>query len=306
MDNKLLVIAGPTATGKTALAVDVAGLIGGEVVSADSMQVYRGMNIGTAKPTLEEKRGIPHHLIDVVAPDQEYSVAVYQKQARECISQIQTRGKIPVLTGGTGLYIRSVIDDYDFTEVLRDDELRAGLLEEAEKNGSAVLFRRLTEIDSKAAERLHPKDTRRIVRALEVYYLTGKPISASWRLENKEPLYDLVFLGLSMDRQDLYRRIEDRTDSMIIAGFVEEVQGLLDNGYSADLSSMQGLGYKEILAYLSGTVSMEETVALIKRNTRRFAKRQLTWFRRDQRIIWLSAVSPAAVQEAIAFWGGVE
>lgn len=302
MADKLIIIAGPTATGKTALAVDIANTIGGEVVSADSMLVYRGLNIGAAKPSPEEMRGVLHHLIDVVDPDQEYSVAVYQKQARACINSILAGGKTPLLVGGTGLYIRSVIDDYDFSKVVRDEDLRADLQREAARDGSDALHRRLAGIDPKAAERLHPKDIRRIARALEVYYLTGKPLSDSWRLENNKPLYNLLFLGLNMDRQILYRRIEDRVDSMIEAGLLEEARGLRERGYGPGLTSMQGLGYKEIQTYLTGSVSWEETVALIKRNTRRFAKRQLTWFRRDRRIKWLQAGSPAVTREAIELW----
>lgn len=299
MADKLVIIAGPTATGKTALAVEAAESINGEVVSADSMLVYRGMNIGTAKPTRDEMRGVPHHLIDVVDPDEEYSVAVYQKQARECIARILAQGRTPVLTGGTGLYIRSVIDDYDFTSALRDEKLRADLSEEAERSGAAAIHRRLAHVDPKAAARLHPNDTRRITRALEVFYLTGIPLSDSWRLEQGKPLYDLIFLGLNMERKDLYSRIEDRVDSMLEAGLIEEVRSLLDRGYSPELTSMQGLGYKEILAYLAGVMPKREAVSLLKRNTRRFAKRQLTWFRRDQRIKWLPADAVSTGRDVI-------
>ena len=289
MTNKLVVIAGPTATGKSALAVAVAEALDGEVVSADSMLVYRGMNIGTAKPTPAERRGVPHHMIDLVEPDEEYSVAVYQKQAREWVGRILAKGKTPILAGGTGLYLRAVIDDYDFTAVASEPRLRAALLEEAARDGSAALHRKLAGFDQRAAARLHPNDARRITRALEVYYLTGKPISDAWRLEEKKTLYDLVFLGLHLDRPELYQRIEKRVDAMLAAGLVEEVRGLRDRGYGAELTSMQGLGYKEILAYLAGTSTKDEAVTLLKRNTRRFAKRQLTWFRRDPRIKWLPA-----------------
>ena len=297
MKNKLVVIAGPTATGKSAWAVAAAEALGGEVVSADSMLVYRGMDIGTAKPTRAEKRGIPHHLIDVVEPDEEYSVAVYQKQARECIGRIMAKGVTPILAGGTGLYIRAVIDGYEFTDAQRDEKLRSELLAEAERGGAAALHRRLAEVDENAAARFHPNDTRRVTRALEVYYLTGRPLSASWRLNNGEALYDLLFLGLTLDRAELYQRIENRVDAMIENGLIEEVRGLREVGYGAGLTSMRGLGYKEILAYLAGTVGKEEAITLLKRNTRRFAKRQLTWFRRDRRIKWLPANEPPALQE---------
>ncbi|MCG9966590.1 tRNA (adenosine(37)-N6)-dimethylallyltransferase MiaA [Pelotomaculum terephthalicicum JT] len=289
----LLVIAGPTATGKSEMAVDVAGAIGGEVVSADSMLVYRQMDIGTAKPTREAMRGITHHLIDIVNPDEEYSVAVYQKQAREIIADIRARGGVPVLAGGTGLYIRSVIDRYDFTGACRDESLRLKLLNEARDNGFESLHQRLAEVDRQSAVKLHPRDVRRVIRALEVYYLTGKPLSSYRKLEKRaDPLYNLVFIGLTMAREKLYRRIEQRVEAMIEAGLVGEVQRLLNAGYSPGLTSMQGLGYKEIIAHLTGEVSLPEAVALLKRNTRRFAKRQLTWFRRDERIKWLE-INPA-------------
>ncbi|MDF9406820.1 MAG: tRNA dimethylallyltransferase [Pelotomaculum sp. PtaB.Bin013] len=296
----LLVIAGPTATGKSEVAVHVAGAIGGEIVSADSMLVYRQMDIGTAKPTKEVMRGVPHHLINIVDPDQDYSVAIYQERAREVIADIQARGRLPVLTGGTGLYIRSVIDHYDFTGACRDESLRAKLLSEAQNNGCESLHLRLAEVDRQSAAKLHPRDVRRVIRALEVYYLTGKPLSSYWKMEKcAEPLYNLVFIGLTMARGELYRRIEQRVEAMIGAGLVDEVRGLLNAGYSPGLTSMQGLGYKEIVAHLAGELSLPEAVELLKRNTRRFAKRQLTWFRRDGRIKWLAVDPPMGLQSAV-------
>lgn len=295
----LLVIAGPTATGKSEVAVHVAESVGGEIVSADSMLVYRQMDIGTAKPTREVMRGVPHHLINIVEPDQDYSVAIYQKQAREVIADIQARGRLPVLTGGTGLYIRSVIDHYDFTGACRDESLRVKLLNEAQNNGFESLHLRLGEVDKQSAIKLHPRDVRRVIRALEVYYLTGKPLSSYWKMEKcAEPLYNLVFIGLTMAREELYRRIEQRVEAMIGAGLVDEVRRLLNAGYSPGLTSMQGLGYKEIIAHLAGELSLPEAVELLKRNTRRFAKRQLTWFRRDGRIKWLAVDPPMGLQAA--------
>lgn len=306
----LLVITGPTATGKSAVAVEVAGKVGGEIVSADSMQVYRHMDIGTAKPSQKEMRGIPHHLISIIEPDQDYSVAVFQKQAREVIAAIYKRGKLPILAGGTGLYVRSVIDPYDFTGACRDQSLRARLLQEAEKYGFELLHRRLTGVDRQTAEKLHPRDVRRVIRALEVYYLTGKPLSSYQKIaENTSPLYNLVVFGLKMERELLYRQIEQRVEAMLAAGLVEEVQSLLKAGYSARLTSMQGLGYKEMLMFLVGEVSLPRAVELLKRNTRRFAKRQLTWFRRDERIRWLETGSrrrvDAAAQEIAGYIEGV-
>jgi len=306
----LLVITGPTATGKSEAAVQVAQAVGGEVVSADSMMVYRHMDIGTAKPTREEMRGIPHHLISIIEPDQDYSVAVFQKQAREVIADIQSRGKLPILAGGTGLYIRAVIDRYDFTGACRDESLRAGLLKEVERCGFESLHRRLAEVDRESAARLHPRDVRRVIRALEVYYLTGKPLSSYQKAkEFAEPLYNLLIFGLTMERELLYRRIEQRVDAMIKVGLVEEVEGLLNAGYSTGLTSMQGLGYKEMALYLTGEVSLPRAIELLKRNTRRFAKRQLTWFRRDERIRWLETGTQkklqAAVQEIVCKAAGV-
>jgi len=283
----LVVITGPTATGKSEVGVLVAGKVGGEIVSADSMLVYRGMDIGTAKPTSSQMRNIPHHLIDIVGPDQEYNVALFQKQARVIIADIMRRNKIPVLVGGTGLYIRAVIDDYDFSGSEGNESYRKALHKEAMEHGPELLHKRLSEVDPRAASKLHPKDVRRVIRALEVYKFTGKPISSYHTIaQSSQPIYNLLMFGLTMDREMLYRKIERRVDSMIAAGLVEEVQGLLNRGFSPELSSMRGLGYKEIVAYLTGRLSLDQAVDILKRNTRRFAKRQMTWFRRDERIRW--------------------
>jgi len=285
----LVVITGPTATGKSDVAVLVAEKLGGEIVSADSMLVYRGMNIGTAKPTHVEMRGVPHHLIDIVEPDQDYSVALFQEQARSVIVDVLNRNKLPILVGGTGLYIGAVIDNYDFSSARGDGSLRGGFLKVAMDNGPESLHQRLSEVDPRAALKLHPRDTRRVIRALEVYYLTGKPISSYHQADQcGQPLYNLFMFGLTMERGRLYRRIEQRVDQMIASGLVGEVKGLLDRGFHAELVSMHGLGYKEIAAYLNGAISLEEAVQILKRNTRRFAKRQLTWFRRNDRIKWFN------------------
>ncbi|MCL6557599.1 MAG: tRNA (adenosine(37)-N6)-dimethylallyltransferase MiaA [Firmicutes bacterium] len=284
----LLVITGPTATGKTEAGVLVAKAVGGEVVSADSMLVYRHMDVGTAKPTLDERDNIPHHMIDIIDPDEEYSVALFQEQARSVIKEVHARGNLPILVGGTGLYVRSVIDHYDFSGAGGDTELREKLQKEAEAGGAEALHRKLSSVDPDAAARLHPRDTRRVIRALEVYYRTGKPISSyQFRDRRQEPIYNLAMFGLTMPRETLYRRIETRVDRMIGDGLVDEVRALLAGGYSPDLPSMRGLGYKEMILYLSGEISLEGAVELLKMNTRRFAKRQLTWFRRDARIKWL-------------------
>lgn len=283
----LVVITGPTATGKTEVGVLVAEKLGGEVVSADSMLIYRGMDIGTAKPHPWEMRNIPHHLIDIVDPDQEYSVALFQQQARRVIGEILSRRAMPLLVGGTGLYIRAVIDNYDFSGARGNQSLRDKLLKEAQDSGPDLLHLRLTGVDPAAAAKLHPRDVRRVIRALEVYHQTGRPISSYQKAEENLPQYSLFMFGLAMERTMLYRRIEQRVDKMLEAGLVEEVRTLLHRGYSRELNSMRGLGYKEIAAYLSGEATLEQSVELLKRNTRRFAKRQLTWFRRDNRIQWL-------------------
>ncbi len=306
----LVVICGPTATGKSDAAVIVAERLNGEIVSADSMLVYRGMDIGTAKPSPSEMRGIPHYLIDIVEPDQEYSAALFQEQARTIIEDIMKRKKLPILVGGTGLYIGAVIDDYDFSGACGSDQFRKDLLKEAEEHGTSKLHERLREIDPKAAAKLHPNDARRIIRALEVYKFTGAPISSFQKIDRtRSSKYNLLMFGLILEREKLYKKIEQRIDSMIEAGLVDEVQRLLNRGFSPALSSMRGLGYKEIVEYLEGNLSLDQAVDILKRNTRRFAKRQMTWFRRDNRIKWLNPdlvdVSGVIISEINRFIEGV-
>ncbi len=284
----LLAIVGPTAVGKTAVSVEVAQRLGGEIVSADSMLVYRYMDIGTAKPTMEERRGIPHYMIDIIDPDEQYSVALYQTQARRHISEIWQRGKLPLLVGGTGLYVRAVIEPYHFTGAGVDEDFRRQMLREAAEKGALAVYQRLVQVDPETAACVHPNNLKRVIRALEVYHLTGRPMSWALREEGKRPPYRLLVCGLTMDRQKLYERIEARVDKMMEMGLVGEVQGLLDRGYSPRLISMQGLGYKEIAAYLRGLSTLDEAIYLLKRNTRRFAKRQFTWFKRDPRINWIN------------------
>ncbi|ACX53002.1 tRNA delta(2)-isopentenylpyrophosphate transferase [Ammonifex degensii KC4] len=290
----LVVITGPTATGKTAVGIEVALRLGGEIISADSMMVYKGMDIGTAKPSLEERKGVPHHLIDVVEPHEHFSVGAFQALARKLIEEIHSRGKLPLLVGGTALYIRAVIDGYIFT-VKADKELRQRLLEEAQEKGTTHLHAQLQAIDPQAAAKIHPRDRKRLVRALEIYYQTGKPPSEVMKKE--PPPYDVLMFGLNLAREELYRRIEQRVDAMLAAGLVEEVRRLLEQGVPPQATSMQGLGYKEIAAYLRGEISLERAVYLIKRNTRRFAKRQLTWFRHDPRIRWLDVAQYKGIED---------
>lgn len=294
----LLVIVGPTATGKTTVAVEVAKKIRGEIISADSMLIYRYMNIGTAKPTMEERQGIPHYMLDLIDPDEQYSVALFQQQAEKHIYEIIAKDRLPLLVGGTGLYIRSVIDHYDFTFTGIDTALRLRLQNEAKISGVKAVYCQLKEVDPVTAAKLHPNNLKRVIRALEVYHQTGRPASNfQTRDQQPRPKYNLLMFGLNMDRQVLYKRIEERVDKMLLAGLVEEVQQLLDRGYGPELISMQGLGYKEIIPYLEGRTTLEEAVLLLKRNTRRFAKRQVTWFKHDQRINWIDITGHRNVWE---------
>ncbi|GAB6180771.1 tRNA (adenosine(37)-N6)-dimethylallyltransferase MiaA [Desulfotomaculum defluvii] len=284
----LIAIVGPTASGKTDVAIELAKMIKGEVISADSMLVYRQMNIGTAKPTLDEMQGIPHHMIDIVDPDEEFSVAMYQSEVEELINEITNVGNLPILVGGTGLYVRSVIDHYDFTPPSKENHLREELKLKAERVGPEAMHRKLSEVDPESALRLHPNDLRRVIRALEVYYQTGKTIS-EYQYINKvdKPKYNLKMFGLTMDRQLLYKRIEQRVDIMLQKGLIDEVKNLMQQ-YETWGTALQGLGYKEIIGYLKGEYSLQEATEILKRNTRRFAKRQLTWFRADKRIHWVN------------------
>ena len=281
---RLIVIAGPTASGKTDLAVELALRINGEVISADSMQVYRGMDIGTAKVTAEEMRGVPHHLIDIIGPDEEWNVMEFCRRARRCAEAIRERGRVPIVAGGTGFYIHALVYDAEFEEETQPD-IRPIL----EARPPEELYRELQAKDPAAAEAIHPHNVKRVIRALEYFYQTGKPISAhNEALRRKESPYALCYLVLDMDRARLYERIEQRVDRMLEAGLVEEVRQLLAQGCDRQWVSMQGLGYKEIAAYLAGEMTLEEAAAVLKRDTRQFAKLPLTWFRREPEAVFLS------------------
>jgi tRNA dimethylallyltransferase len=297
----LIVIVGPTAVGKTRLALRLAQEFDGEIVSADSRQVYRGMDIGTAKPTLQERARMPHHLIDVVAPDEPFTLAQYQELAYDAIGDVLDRGKAPFLVGGTGQYVRAVVEGWGIPRVPPNEELRAKLYRQAEIEGEAALHARLREVDPVAAERIDPRNVRRVVRALEVYLETGQPISELQR--KKPPPYRILQIGLTMERQELYRRIDERVDGMIEEGLVEEVRGLVERGYGYDLPSMSGLGYQQIGMYLRGQVSLEEAIQLIKRHTRRFVRHQHNWFRlEDENIRWFDVLSDSygEIRELVA------
>jgi len=284
----LMVIAGPTAAGKSEVALEVARRLNGEILSADSMQIYRYMDIGTAKPSVEEMQGVPHHLINIIEPDKDFTVAIFQRLARETIKSIDLRGKIPLLVGGTGFYIDAVLYDYDFSGAVVDEEFRRSMHLKAEQNGNEAVHKLLETVDPAAATRIHKNDLKRTIRALEIYKQTGAT-GALLRNNNKQTYqtYDILFIVLYYERETLYNRIETRVDKMIDRGLVTEVQSLLDAGYNRDLVAMQGLGYKEFVGYLYNEYSFDEAVQLLKRNTRRFAKRQLTWFRRYSSIKWI-------------------
>ncbi len=284
----LVILTGPTAVGKTALSIALAKEIGGEIISADSMQVYRRMDIGSAKITPEEMAGVPHHLIDVLEPDQEFNVVVFQKLAKRAVADIYSRGHIPVVVGGTGFYIQALVYDIDFTENDEDTALRRSLEELARREGAEALYERLRAVDPESCESIHANNIKRVIRAIEFYEKTGKKISDHNReqRQNDSP-YNVAYFVLNDDRERIYERINDRVDLMMAQGLTEEVRALRESGCRKDMVSMQGLGYKELLSYLEGERSLEEAVYLIKRDTRHFAKRQLTWFRREKEVIWI-------------------
>ena len=286
MLDALLVIVGPTAVGKSEVAVDLVGRLRAEIISCDSRQIYREIDIGTAKPSPEERSKAPHHLIDIAAPDEVFSAAEFKRRAETIIKRIQEKNKLPLLVGGSGLYIRAVVDGI-FAGPGRDQDLRARLREKERSEGRGSLYQELRRIDPASASHLHSHDERRVIRALEVYYLSGRPISSHQRETPYSPLPRTVMVGLRMERKALYQLINRRVDAMMEEGLVGEVEGLLDKGYDEDLPSMEGLGYRQIIGYLKGKYSREEAVQLMKRDTRRFAKHQLSWFNKDSRIIWL-------------------
>ncbi|WP_139488870.1 tRNA (adenosine(37)-N6)-dimethylallyltransferase MiaA [Brevibacillus dissolubilis] len=296
---KLVVIIGPTSVGKTALSLTLAKRFHGEIISGDSMQVYRQMDIGTAKASEEEQRIVPHYMIDILEPDEEFSVAHFQAEASRLITEINQRGNIPFIVGGTGLYIQSVTHRYEFSEASQDSELRDRLQRLADLEGSEVLHKRLADFDPITAERLHPNDTKRLIRAIEIYEKTGMRMSDHQNRAATSP-FDLVMIGLTMDRAKLYERINHRVDLMIEAGLIEEVRQLLDKGYDPALVSMQGLGYKELIPYLYGEITLEKAVNDIKQRTRHFAKRQLSWFRRMEEIQWFDLTDPNDYPQVIA------
>lgn len=296
----LIVVTGPTAAGKSRLSVALAKRIGGEIISADSMQVYRHMDIGSAKITEEQMQGVPHHLIDVLEPWEDFNVVIFQRKCRECLREIYRRGHIPILAGGTGFYIQAVLREIDFTQNQENTAYRRELEQLAASQGVQALHELLRQADPASAAAIHPNNVKRTIRALEYFHLTGERISGHNEEERqKENAYRSCYFVLNDDRTVLYDRIDRRVDEMLSLGLVDEVRRLRDMGCKKGMTSMQGLGYKEILGCLEGEMTLEEAVYRIKRDTRHFAKRQLTWFRREQEVIWLDRQLFDSREEAI-------
>lgn len=301
MKSPLITISGPTACGKTAVSVELAKIINGEIISADSMQVYKYMDIGTAKITVDEMQGIKHYLIDVLMPDDEFSIAVFQKMAKEAMAEIYSKGKMPILVGGTGFYVNGLIYDNDFTPGEKDDKMRLELEKEAEEKGNDYVHDILKELDPEYAKTVHPNNLKRVIRAIEYCRDTGEKFSDyNARERLREPAYDVKNFILNMDREVLYNRIEKRIDMMIENGLVNEVKSLMDK-YPTNLVSMKGLGYKEIIGYLKGEYSLDEAIYILKRDTRHFARRQLTWFKHQSNGEWVDVLDFDSLQSVAQY-----
>ena len=281
MGEKVVVLIGPTAVGKTKMSIELAKRLQGEIINGDSMQIYKGLDIGTAKIRSEEMEGIPHHLIDIKEPYESFSVAEFQTLARSLITNITNRGKFPIIVGGTGLYIQSVIYDYQFSDAPSNDSYRQAL----EQCSSDELYERLRHIDPISAERIHPNNVRRVIRALEIYHCTGKTMTEWLKEQKRQLVYNVALIGLTMEREKLYERINRRVDEMISQGLIEEVKRLYDQGVR-DCQAIQAIGYKELYAYFDGLITLEEAIEQLKQNSRRYAKRQLTWFRNQMPVQW--------------------
>ncbi len=280
-----MVIIGPTAVGKTKLSIELAKKFNGEIISGDSMQIYKGMDIGTAKIKKEEMEGITHHLIDIKQPEEPFSVAEFQEMVREKISDITIRGKLPMIVGGTGLYIQSVINDYHFSDAPSDIQFRETLEKRAREEGNERLYQELMEVDPNSAEKIHPNNTRRVIRALEIFHCTGKTMKEYQKQQSPDLLYDVALIGLTMEREQLYERINQRVDQMITEGLIDEVKQLYDQGLR-ECQSIQAIGYKELYEYFDQRISLENAIDHLKQNSRRYAKRQMTWFRNKMDVKW--------------------
>ncbi|KAA6452758.1 tRNA (adenosine(37)-N6)-dimethylallyltransferase MiaA [Bacillus swezeyi] len=292
----VIVLIGPTAVGKTQLSIMLAASLNAEIISGDSMQIYKRMDIGTAKIKDEEMNGIPHHLLDIKEPTESFSVAEYQEIVRGKMAEIQSRGKLPMIVGGTGLYIQSVLYDYSFTEEAGDPGFRTEMEALSLKKGSDYIHGLLKERDPEAAKSIHPNNMRRVIRALEILHTTGKTMSDHMELQQKELLYNTALVGLTMDRDVLYDRINKRVDHMMDEGLLEEVKQLYDEKVR-NCQSVQAIGYKELYAYLEGKASLPEAVETLKRNSRRYAKRQLTWFRNKMDVAWFDMTPPVKIEQ---------
>lgn len=284
MKKNVIAIVGPTAVGKTTLSIKVAKQLNGEIISGDSMQIYRGMDIGTAKITKEEMQGIPHHMIDIKEPDESFSAAEFQMLVQGYIEEITSSGKIPIIAGGSGLYIQAALFDYNFSHK-QDVQIKENLEAAVREKGITPVYERLKQVDPVQAEKIHPNNVRRVIRALEVYEKTGMTMTEYQKKQEADPPYQVYFIGLTMDRSHLYERINQRVDKMIENGLIQEVRNLYDQGYK-DAPSMKAIGYKEFIPYFENKQSLEETIHLLKRNSRRYAKRQYTWFKNKMDITW--------------------
>lgn len=304
---KLIVIVGPTAVGKTNTSITVAKSFNGEIISGDSMQVYKGMDIGTAKIQPDEMMGIPHHLLDIKEPDEPFSVAEFQTTVRKKINDITARGAVPIIVGGTGLYIASVLYDYKFTDEASDTEYRRALEKRASEGKSDELYEELAAVDPETASSIHPHNVKRVIRALEIYRLTGTKMSEKPKATLSEPLYDTALIGLTMDRSKLYERINNRVDIMMKMGFLQEAKYFYDQGLR-NVQSVQAIGYKELFEYFDGKLSLEEAIRLLKKNTRRYAKRQITWFRNKMDVTWFDMTNERehlnTINEIVQFIAG--
>ena len=299
---KVLAIVGPTAVGKTAVGIQVAKELNGEIVSADARQLYRGMNVGTAKPSSEELRSVPYHLIDIAEPGEYFSAGIYAEMGHKVISDLISRGKLPIIVGGSGLYFRALIDGL-FTGESRSDEVRESLSAEVKNSGLEVMYEKLLKIDADYAKLISPNDEMRITRALEVYEITGRTLSESFAQQSDVPLLNSLIIGLRMERKLLISRIEERVEKMIASGLVEEVKQLLDAGYREDIKKIPTIGYNEVIDYLDGEIDESRMIIDIKVNSRRYAKRQMTWFKKDERIVWIDiGFEKNAAEVVIVAW----
>ncbi|MCB2292124.1 tRNA (adenosine(37)-N6)-dimethylallyltransferase MiaA [Clostridium algoriphilum] len=285
----LFILAGPTAVGKTEISIKLSQKLNGEIISADSMQIYKYMNIGSAKISKQEMRGVPHHLVDIIEPSEEFSVAEFKERAESAIEEITNKNKLPMIVGGTGFYINSLIYNYSFADTNKDEIYREYLTKLADEKGKEYVHNLLKEIDEEAFNKLYPNDLKRVIRALEVYKVSGKPMSGFSQEQNILDIpYNVHYFVLNMDRQKLYNRINRRVDIMMEHNLIDEVIKLKEMGYTSDMQSMKGIGYKEILYYLNDEISLTEAVEMIKQGSRNYAKRQLTWFRKDSRVNWVN------------------